>query len=131
MKYKGAFQDIFFTTTLDKTPGHITCMDQLAKHRYASTEMGIYLQPMVQGTSCHCEFNLMYDPSDRAQKADIQTMYSDASKGLAHDGAFFSRPYGVWADIVYGMNGGAAELLKKVKKMLDPEGILNPGKLCF
>ncbi len=128
MKYKGAFQDIFFTTTLDKTPGHIGVMEGAAKGRYPSTEIGVYLQPIVQGSSCHCEFNL---PCEPAKKASMEALYLDASTKLAHDGAFFSRPYGPWADLVYGMNGEATALLKRVKQMLDPKGIMNPGKLCF
>ncbi len=131
MKYKGAFQDIFFTTTLDKTPGHIALMEGLSEHRYPTTEMGVYLQPLVQGTSCHCEFNLMYEPADTVKKAKVKDLYAEASKRLAHDDAFFSRPYGSWADMVYDMNGEATALLKKFKKMIDPAGIMNPGKLCF
>jgi FAD/FMN-containing dehydrogenase len=131
MKYQGAFQDIFFTTTLDRTPRHIAAMDKLARRRYPVTEIGIYLQPLVQGTSCHCEFNLMYDPADAVKKDNIKALYLEAGTRLAHDGAFFSRPYGPWADIAYNMNGEATTLLKRVKKMLDPEAILNPGRLCL
>jgi FAD/FMN-containing dehydrogenase len=131
MKYKGAFQDVFFTTTLNKTPGHLSLMEKQVKRWYPLTQMGVYLQPMVQGASCHCEFNFMYDPSDAARKAEIKALCLCAGEALSRHGAFFSRPYGPWADLAYGMNGGATELLKKVKKMLDPEGILNPGRLCF
>ena len=128
MKYKGAFRDIFFTTTLDNTPGHLWVMEAAAKGRYPATEMGVYLQPIVQGSSCHCEFNLMCEPG---KMAAMESFYVEASRSLAKRGAFFSRPYGPWADLVYGMNGEATALLKKVKKMLDPKGIMNPGKLCF
>jgi FAD/FMN-containing dehydrogenase len=128
MRYKGSFRDIFFTTTLDKTPGHIALLYETAKGRCPTTEIGVYLQPIVQGSSCHCEFNLPCEPS---KKAALEPLCLDASTRLAHNGAFFSRPYGPWADLAFGMNGDATALLKKVKKMLDPEGIMNPGKLCF
>jgi hypothetical protein len=128
MTYKGSFRDIFFTTTLDKTPGYIALLDEAAKGRYPTTEIGIYLQPIVQGSSCHCEFNLACEPS---KKAALEALCIDASTRLAHNGAFFSRPYGSWADLAFGMNAEATALLKKVKKMLDPKGIMNPGKLCF
>ncbi|MDD2735532.1 MAG: FAD-binding oxidoreductase [Desulfuromonadaceae bacterium] len=131
MKHRGAFQDIFFTTTLDKTPGHVAVMEEVVRHHYPSNEIGIYLQPMVQGSSCHCEFNLAYDPTDRAKTSNLKALYLDAGAKLAGNEAFFSRPYGPWADLVYGKNGEATALLKRVKKMLDPEGILNPGRLCF
>ena len=128
MKYKGSFRDIFFTTTLDKTPGHIELLYEVAKGRYPTTEIGVYLQPIVQGTSCHCEFNLPCEPS---KKAALEPLLLDASARLARNGAFFSRPYGPWADLAFGTNGGATALLRKVKNMLDPKGIMNPGRLCF
>ena len=31
--------------------------------------MGIYVQPIVQGTNCHVEFNLFYDPDDAGRSA--------------------------------------------------------------
>ena len=31
---------------------------------YPTSDLGIYIQPVVQGTSYHCEFNLFYDPDN-------------------------------------------------------------------
>ena len=55
----------------------------------------------------------------------------DASKTLLNHGAFFSRPYGPWADMVYDPSVGDVGVLKKLKGIFDPNHILNPGKLCF
>ena len=47
------------------------------------------------------------------------------------EGAYFSRPYGEWADAVYNRDAASRDLLRAVKKILDPNNILNPSKLCF
>ncbi len=132
MKYKGGCQDIFFTTTLDKTQNFIDDIyDGIDQQQYPLTDIGIYLQPMVQGCSCHCEFSFFYDPENNTEKETIKTYYADLSKGLARSGAFFGRPYGQWADMVYSMMGENAAALRKVKNIFDPKGIMNPGKLCY
>jgi FAD/FMN-containing dehydrogenase len=46
-------------------------------------------------------------------------------------GAYFSRPYGSWAQPVYNRDAAARDALRKVKAIFDPVGVLNPGKLCF
>jgi FAD/FMN-containing dehydrogenase len=46
-------------------------------------------------------------------------------------GALFDRPYGDWAVLVYERAPEYAAKLKQIKKEMDPQGILNPGKLCF
>jgi len=46
-------------------------------------------------------------------------------------GAYFNRPYGPIAGMVYRRNGDYAAILKRVKKLIDPNCVLNPGNLCF
>ena len=66
LRYKGACEDIFFLTINDKLEGQIGVMNDMAeKAGYPASDMGIYIQPVVQGTGCHCEFNLFYDPNNR------------------------------------------------------------------
>jgi FAD/FMN-containing dehydrogenase len=52
-------------------------------------------------------------------------------EALVRNGAFFSRPYGPWAPLVYQDQSEEVVALKKLKNIFDPNGILNPGKLCF
>jgi len=54
-----------------------------------------------------------------------------AGKRLISDGAYFSRPYGEWADPVYNRDAASRDALRTVKKILDPNNVLNPSKLCF
>ena len=46
-------------------------------------------------------------------------------------GGFFSRPYGAWKDPAYQRAAGTLTMQRKIKEIFDPNGILNPGKLCF
>jgi len=130
--YKGGCRDIFFVTTLDKTPDFVNAMYSLAETlNYPLPDIGVYIQPVHQGTSCHCEFNLPFDPDDESEVARVKEVYTRASEELLNNGAFFSRPYGIWADMVYSRNTQTAVVLKKIKQIFDPNNVMNPGKLCF
>jgi FAD/FMN-containing dehydrogenase len=131
-RFKGAFHDIFFLTTLDKTPEFIGAMPDLTQqHRYSAEEMGVYIQPIVQGTSCHFEFNLYYDPTKPVEVEATRQMVSTGSEEMAKMGGFFSRPYGPWKDTAYRRAEGTLVIQRNIKQIFDPKGILNPGKLCF
>jgi FAD/FMN-containing dehydrogenase len=132
LRYKGGCQDILFLTTLDKTPGFIGEMSDLcAKRRYPVGNIGVYLQMLVQGTSCHCEFNVYYDPARQGETDGVKWLVTEGAQELRKKGAFFSRPYGSWAKMAYTHACGTAMVQRKVKGIFDPKGILNPGKLCF
>ena len=132
LDYKGAFQDIFFLTTLGRTPGFLKTMDAAAGAAgYPAAEIGVYIQPQHQGASCHCEFILPYNPADTGESARIQHLYATASQELYRQGAYYSRPYGIWADLAYRANAPGTAVLKKVKGIFDPNHVMNPGKLCF
>jgi hypothetical protein len=133
-KIRGASScyDIFFLATYDKLPQLINDMYEVVKeHNYSPTDMGVYLQPVVQGTSYHCEFNLFFNPADRDEKNKLKNISAHAVQALMDEGAFFSRPYDTWADAVYGRDEPTAVALRKIKGIIDPNNIMNPGKLCF
>jgi hypothetical protein len=131
-KYKGGCVDIFFMTTMDKTPQFLKTMNSAAeKFNYPSTDIGIYLQPQHQGASYHCEFNLPYNPLDTEETSNIEELFVKASRALSIQGAYFSRPYGIWSDLMYQKDADGKMTLLKIKKLFDPNGIMNPGKLCF
>jgi hypothetical protein len=124
------FQDVFSLTTLDRTPGFVTAMSDLAKQNgYPAENIGVYIQPVVQGTSCHCEFNLYYDPPRETEA--VKHLLDAASRKMAETGGFFSRPYPAWKETAYRNAAGTIAVQRKIKEIFDPKGILNPGKLCF
>ncbi len=129
---KGACQDIFFLTTLNRTPEFVAAMHAVAEsHGYPGSQIGTYIQPVQQGVSCHCEFNLPFDRTNAAEANRIQQLLLPASQELMKQGAYFSRPYGIWADMAFKRDAQTTTVLKKVKKIFDPNAVMNPGKLCF
>jgi FAD/FMN-containing dehydrogenase len=132
LEYKGGCQDIFFITTLDRTPEFVKTMHSVAKeYGYPALEIGVYLQPLQQGASCHCEFILPFDRDNVEAVAGIRELYAKASEELLKQGAFFSRPYGIWADMAFKRDEQTTILLKKIKGIFDPNNVMNPNKLCF
>ena len=85
----------------------------------------------MQGTSCHCEFNLFYDPDNAGEVNRVKELSNSVIRKLLNAGAFFSRPYGESAGMIINRDAATAVALKKVKFITDPNKIMNPGKLCF
>lgn len=132
LAYKGACQDVFFMTTLDKVREFVSTVFARANAlQYPAQDIGIYLQPQHQGTSCHCEFNLPYNPGDKIETDRVRELLETCSEALIRQGAYFSRPYGIWADMVYNRDAHNKEVIGTIKGIFDPNNILNPGKLCF
>ena len=132
LRYKGACEDIYLLTIHDKLEGLIGVMnDQADKAGYASSDLGIYIQPIVQGTGYHCEFNLFYDPGNSSELNRVKGLSTSAIKDLMAHGAFFSRPYGETAGMVLNRDAATVGVLNKLKNMFDPNNVMNPGKICF
>jgi hypothetical protein len=128
----GSCHDVFFLSIYDKLEKLINVMSELAdRYGYPASDMGIYIQPVVQGTSCHCEFNLFYDPDNSDEVNRIKELSYSATKALMDQGAFFSRPYGDNAGMIINRDAASVAVLSRIKKIFDPNNIMNPGKLCF
>jgi FAD/FMN-containing dehydrogenase len=132
LRAKGAVRDIFFHTPLDKASGFLALtLEQAAAQRYPAGDLGVYLQPQHQGVAYHCEFSLPFTPDDTREAGAARALYSAASRRLIDAGAYFSRPYGEWAGPVYNRDAASRDALQTVKKIVDPNNVLNPSKLCF
>lgn len=129
LRCRGDCREIFFLTTRSRATEFVKAVEDLARKSGFDTEsLGIYLQPVLQGTAYHCDFDLYMAPEDASK---WESFYVDASKTLFEMGAYFSRPYGPWSDIVYGKYETFAKYARELKRIFDPNLILNPGKLCF
>lgn len=132
LRHKGACQDIFFLTIYDKLEGQIGVVNNLAdKAGYGASNLGIYIQPVVQGTGCHCEFNLFFDSGNPIELDRVRTLSASATKELMARGAFFSRPYGENTGMIVNRDAATVAVLQKFKKIFDPNNVMNPGKAGF
>jgi hypothetical protein len=132
LRTKGSSQDIFFISNFQKVGELIDVMYQAAdKDEYPATDLGIYIQPLVQGANYHVEFNLFYDPANSKDTAKIRELVTKTIDPLISQGAFFSRPYGEIARTVLNKDAATVQALRRVKTIVDPDNVMNPGKLCF
>jgi FAD/FMN-containing dehydrogenase len=132
LREKGGCQDIFFLTLNDRLEELVNTMYNLVSESgYPTSDIGIYLQPIVQGVNCHFEFNLPYNPENQEEYHQVRTLSEKITKALINKGVFFSRPYGEQTRYIMNRDAATVAALKKVKAIVDPDNIMNPGKLCF
>jgi len=130
--YKGGCQDLMFITTLNRVERFIPAVIEVAaKYQYPASDIGGYIQPVQDGHACQLQFNFYYNPDDESEKERIRSLYTEAAAAVLDRGAYFNRPYPAAARMVYEKYADYARLLKRFKKLFDPNGILNPGNLCF
>jgi len=132
LRLKGDSRDLFFQTSLAKTTGFFELMAKMAgESGYPISDMGIYIQPQMQGVCCHLQFDFNFSPESHEETQKVKALIKQASKLMFSSGAYFSRPYGEWSDMVYSHYTQMANYLNRLRKIFDPNGIMSPGKLCF
>jgi len=130
--YKGSCQGLMFHATGGAIPKIEEALARVAaKYHYSSGDVGAYIQPVERARSFYCLYDLHCDPANDSELERVKALFNEASEALINAGAFFDKPYGPWADMMYRRNATYAEYLRKVKAQLDPNSIMNPGKLCF
>ena len=122
---KGDVHEIIFLTPPSKAPALTETLENAVKNHPAE-DVGITLQPQVQGRAFRIECDLFCKTA-----ADVEALAYDAEKTLLESGAYFDRPYGKLCKDIYSIDPAGTESLKKLKNIFDPDGIFNPGKLCF
>jgi hypothetical protein len=132
LRVKGATEDIFFITIYEELHEQMKTVFEAANFvGFPVSDVGIYLQPIVQGVNCHCEFNLFYNPQNITDTEKVEKLSVLATRRLMEKGAFFSRPYGEYTEMIMNRDAATVAALKKIKSIADPLNIMNPGKLCF
>jgi len=132
LRYKGSCHDVFFHTTLNRVPEFTKSICGVAsKYGYPSKDIGFYLQPIERGRIAYCQYGFHCDPHDHKEVARIRDLYLEVSELVLTMGGLFTTPYGAWADMVYSRAATYTSVMKIVKNALDPQNIMNPGKLCF
>jgi FAD/FMN-containing dehydrogenase len=121
---------MFFLNTMDRSPEFVTAMHTIAEDR-GYPDIGVYIQPVHQGASCHIEFNVPFDPANADDVDRMKQFYRRSSEEMLKHGAYYSRPYGIWSNMAFDRDVLSASVLRKIKRIFDPNNILNPGRLCF
>ncbi len=128
-RLKGDCREIFFITSLSQTPEFINVARETAiSNGFDPSQIGVYLQMVLQGSACHCEFDLYTGPDEAPS---MEGFYNELSKKIFEMGGYYSRPYGMWADLVYPHSETFVKYARGLKEIFDPHNVMNPGKLCF
>jgi len=123
---RGGCFSIFFQSTLDCMPAFLKVFSEIAaKFGIAVPEIGIYIQPMVQNHACHMELLI---PCKLEQLERLRQLEKQATIRLMESGAFFSRPYGSAAELVWAQNLNNTRLVRIIKGIFDPNQVLQHGK---
>lgn len=132
LRYKASCCELFFLAPPSRASIYPKVVYRIASEMgYPITDIGGYIQPIVQGHAYHIEFDFPYNPADPRETEIVRRIYIRASEELMNMGAFFSRPYGFWADMVYNRYTEGVAILRQLKRIFDPNNILNPGVLSI
>ena len=113
-------------------PQFIELMETVAaQYGFPVDDIGGYIQPIEHNRACQVQFDIFYDPDSEVDVELVRSLYHDAIGALASQGALFTRPYGELADLVYGKATGYALAMRRLKKVFDPNNVMNPGTLCY
>ncbi|MCF8061693.1 MAG: FAD-binding oxidoreductase [Deltaproteobacteria bacterium] len=132
LRVRGGCQSLQFHTRPMKAQLFVDIVEELApRYGYPINDIGMYIQPIEHNRACRPEFNFFYDPGDPEEVEAVRALYKEAVTLMLNEGAVFTRPYGDLAPIVYERAASYASHLKRLKKVFDPNHIMNPGNLCF
>jgi len=121
---RGDCLSIFFQSTLDRMPALLKVFIETASSfGVAKSEIGVYIQPMVQNHACHMELMI---PCEKVE--GLQQLERQATTRLMEAGAFFSRPYDSAAELVWAQNPNNTRLVRIIKGIFDPNEVLQRGK---
>jgi len=112
-------------------PFYDLTLKALSKNGEPSPSLGWMIMPLNFGGSYYFEPNLYHNPDDQKEHENARKMFMDISRTLIHAGGYFPRPYPLWAEEVYFRMGAYHRKVKMVKEMLDPNNVMNPGKLAL
>ena len=132
-RYRGARNVLPFITPQKRIPVFNEAVFKVAKKNgYPVEDVGCLALPtFAEPGVVHYQYSFARDPRDPEETERVRAMICDMSAELIELGAFFSRPYGHLAELVYARAGTYHSTVKKFKQMVDPNGIFNPGRLLF
>ncbi len=132
-RYKGSVHDVNFYSPLNKIPRFEGIIRKLAdKYGYSTKDIGGYVLPIERGRATYCEFDFHCNLDNPEETEKVKRLWFEANEALLDNGAFLAKLYGPVTEIIYRRTIPTyTEKLRELKRELDPNNILNPGKLCF
>jgi len=122
--YKGDSGDLFFLTTLDRVPNFVNLAYRVCESRgFPQSELGIYVQPIQEGRTCHCEFTFFYDHSDSKEADDMKILMETMGEAIMSEGGFFSTLPQSWSKAAYSKDSTSRNASKKIKNIFDPNNV--------
>ncbi len=130
-RYKGARTTLPFIAPIRKLPIFQTIVSDLAKsYSYDVSDIGTMIVP-GEVSRVYYQYTFCRNPADKEQTRRGQALHNACAKKLISSGAFFYRPYGDIARLVYDRSPAYHRIIQLFKKTVDPNGIMNPGKLSM
>lgn len=132
--------DIIYNTTLDRVQNHTDGIEEILKaHNFPFERFYIYIQPVIQARAASIEFTLMADRLDNPYLdsyefpiSKVKEISREIAGYLSEHGGFFSRSYKLINEFAFTeKNQVYQESLRKIKRIFDPDNILNRGQLIF
>jgi D-lactate dehydrogenase (cytochrome) len=128
-KMKGSYHVIPFIALTQQVPLFNQIVSRAAQElEFDLHNIGMMLLP-VEPSRVHYQYSLYVDADNQKECATAKRLFETVSRTLIKMGAFFSRPYGEWAGLVYEKASSYKTMLRKIKREVDPHHIMNPGKL--
>jgi len=132
--YKGNCHELIFMSPLKRAPEFVNLIYECAKsYGYSTGDVGIYIQPIEDMRACQIDFIFHYNPNNPNEVEVVRKVHQEATLRAVNYGAYFNRIYDGVAEVVFSLPRvqGYVNYIRRVKRLLDPNEILSPGKLCF
>jgi FAD/FMN-containing dehydrogenase len=115
-----------FTTTYKKAPEmDAIIVGEAGKAKVGAGEIGRLFVSMDRGRGISCIYGFFKDGND------VEKMVDDLNIKLLDNGAVFESPEGDFSKLIFDKIPGYSKMLGRIKNMMDPKGILNPGIMKF
>lgn len=127
--FRGGYSVIPFICMIPQIPLFRRTLGQMAQaFKYNTADIGELFIP-VEPARGHFQYSFRYNPENPQEMMVTKKLFEVLSGTLIKMGGFFSRPYGNWADLVYAKAGAYKAMIRNIKETIDPDNIMNPGKL--
>lgn len=131
-KYKTNCDVISFYANLDLITDINDSVIAIARDMgYPEEDLFGYMMPIEQSRVIYSEFTLYHDDSELELKNIITNLFLKICEEILNLGGVIDRPDGILANVIYSKIPQYHDYLGMIKNMLDPNNILNPGKLAL